>query len=319
MLFGVALKVLSAFAFTVMNAVVKAEGDTFPIGEIMFFRSIFALPTLIGWLVMIGAFPSALATRRPFGHVLRGVAGTIGMSFGFAAVSVLPLPEAVGISYVTPLVVVVLAALVLRERVRAYRWSAVAVGFCGVLVMLSDQIGAVSGGGADRIGVTFALLAAAFAAVAAIQTRRLTLTEETGAIVFYFTATTAIVSALSYPLGFVATPNPVGAMSIVAPWRLPHATEFLALASVGLVGGVGQILLTQCYRYGDASVMAAFDYTSMIWAASIGYVAFNEPPTLAIALGAVLVTVAGLFVIWRETRLGLLRAPLVKSAPSNPV
>ena len=173
-------------------------------------------------------------------------------SSGFVALSYLPLPDAVAIGYTAPLMVVVLAALVLKETVRIYRWTAVAVGFVGVLIMLAPHLAAgaaASGLGAGPArGAAFALVGALCAAAATIQIRQLTATEKTGAIVFYFQALTTLLGLATWALG----------------WNLPNGADGLLLVVVGILGGIGQILLTQSYRYADTSLIAPFEYTTMV-------------------------------------------------------
>lgn len=155
MLLGVALKIASAFLFTLMNAGIKASSATYPITQVVFFRSLFGLAVLVVWLWARGEFPSALKTKRPGGHLLRGLVGVSAMAFGFTSVALLPLADSTALAYVSPLIAVVLAALVLGERVRIYRWSAVIAGFCGVLVMVWEHLG--GGGQGGYAGIVAAL------------------------------------------------------------------------------------------------------------------------------------------------------------------
>ena len=293
---GESLKILSALAFTLMSSGIKLLSDRYPVGELVFFRSAFAILPLLVWLGWQRGLGDAVRTSNLRGHLLRGIIGSCGMFAGFAGLSWLPLSDAVAIGYAAPLIVVVLAAIVLKETVRAYRWSAVVVGFGGVLIMLSPHFNAgtiahmTSGGPA--IGALFALFAACCAAVATIQVRKLTATEKTGAIVFYFSLLTTL----------------LGLSTIVLGWRVPTGPEFGLLVLIGTLGGIGQILLTQSYRYGDASLVAPFEYTTMIWALLIGWFGFGQWPQPVVFTGASIVAAAGIFVLWREHRLGLRRA-----------
>jgi drug/metabolite transporter (DMT)-like permease len=293
---GITLKVISALSFTLMSAGIKQVGASYPTGEIVFFRSFFAIAPLLVWLGWRGDLLASIRTSNVPGHLLRGIIGSCGMFSGFMALSYLPLSDAVAIGYAAPLITVVLAAVVLKERVRAYRWSAVVIGFVGVLIMLSPHLdaSALARGleGGPAVGAMFALLGAACAAGATIQVRRLTAHEQTGAIVLYF-------SLLTTALGLV---------TIVLGWRMPTPFDFAAFVLIGILGGIGQILLTQSYRYADASLVAPFDYTTMIWALLIGWFAFGQLPQAAVLVGGVIVAAAGLFVLWRERQLGLARA-----------
>ncbi len=247
-----------------------------------------------------------MRTSNIAGHLLRGLIGTCGMFAGFVALSYLPLPDAVAIGYAAPLITVVLAAVVLKETVRAYRWTAVVIGFAGVLIMLTPHLNAsalargLAAGPA--VGVVFALFATFCAAGATIQVRRLTQTEKTGAIVLYFSLMTTV----------------LGLATIVLGWRLPGPGDLALLVLTGILGGVGQILLTQSYRYADTSLLAPLEYTTMIWALLTGWFIFGQLPQTAVLYGGLIVSLAGLFVIWREHRLELIRVKDVEVASQRP-
>lgn len=299
-LIGVGLKILSALAFTVMSAGIKWVGSDYPTGQIVFFRSFFALVPLLVWLALRGDLVASVRTDDLRGHILRGLMGSCAMFSGFVAVSYLPLSDSVVIGYLSPLVTVVLAALFLGETVRVYRWTAVAAGFVGVVIMVSPHLGAAglaSGAGGTTIGVAFGVLGACCAAVATVQVRRLTARESTGAIVLYFTLLTTA----------------LGAATILLGWKVPSPAQFGILVGIGILGGIGQILMTQSYRHADASLIAPFDYTTMIWAFLLGWLLFGQLPGTAVVVGGTVVAGAGLFVIWREHRLGLARAKHVEA------
>jgi drug/metabolite transporter (DMT)-like permease len=299
---AILLKLASALLFAVMQTLVRWLGETTPVGQIVFFRSAFAvLPVLLiyAWRHELRA---AVRTSHPFAHVWRGLTSVAGMFFNFSALARLPLVEATAISFVSPLITVGFAALFLKERVRIYRWTAVGVGFVGVLVMLAPHVTLFSGAIAatSMIGAMFALAAAFTNAGAVIQTRRLTDTETTPAIVFYFSLFCALGGLLTLPFG----------------WRAATMPELAALVTVGICGGLAHILLTESYRYAPASLVAPFDYSSMLWALVLGYAVFGEVPTVAVFIGAAIVAGAGLFVIWRERQLGLRRAREAEGPPT---
>lgn len=295
-LLGITLKVQSALVFTMMSAVLKALTTRYPVGEIVFFRSILALIPLLVWLGWQGDLINAVRTKNVPGHFLRGIIGTCGMYLGFVALSYLPLHDTIAIGYASPLIVVILAAVLLNEQVRVYRWTAVAVGFVGVLIMLSPYLKLETFSGGLSTGPTFgalcALLGAFCSAGAMIQVRRLTQTEKTGAIVFYFFI---LASALSL-------------CTIVLGWKMPDGPDMLLLTLGGILGGIGQILVTQSYRFADTSVIAPFEYTTMIWALLFGWFVFGDLPTLTMIVGAAIVAATGLFIVWREHHLGVQRA-----------
>jgi len=301
MLRGILLKVAATFAFAAMSATIKTVSTRFPVGEIVLFRSLFAMAALVVWLARRGEFPHALSTRRKLGHVGRSIAGSGGMFFGFIALSLLPLADATAFTFVSPLLIVPMAALGLGENVRPYRWAAVGVGFVGVLIMLSDDLGRSAAAQGYASGAAVALGGALCTAVAMIQTRRLSRSEATGAIVFYFTTVTTVISATLLTLAAL-WPGGVPGAEFFAGQRFvaPNGFEMALLVSIGLLGGAGQILMTASYRYAEASIIAAFDYVSMIWAATLGYAVFAETPSAAVLSGAAVVAAAGLYALWRE-------------------
>jgi len=290
---GILYKVLSVCVFLAMASLIKATSGEVPPGEAVFFRSIFALPVIVAWLIMRGELRGGLKTKNPMGHVWRGVVGTTAMGLGFAGLGLLPLPEVTAIGYAAPILVVVFAAMFLNEEVKAFRLSAVALGMVGVMIVLSPRLSVGAElGTSETLGAVVVLMGAVCAALAQVFVRKLVNTEGTAAIVFWFSVTATLMSLLSLPWG----------------WAMPSVATFLMLALAGLLGGVGQILLTSSYRYADASLVAPFEYTSMILALGVGFFVFGEVPTMTMIAGACVVIFAGLLIIWRERSLGLQRA-----------
>ncbi len=291
---GIAYKIGATALFASMGALIKSTGPDYPIGQVVFSRSVFALiPVLV--LVRHAGGLAVLRTRRPGGHLLRSLSGFMAMTCSFAGLTLLPLADATALGFVSPLMTTALAVPLLGERVRIYRWSAVLVGFAGVLLMLRPA--GTAGGpmliGAVPLGVVLALLGALFTALAMIAIRRMAAAEPSITIVFWFTASCTALGALTLPFAF----------------RLPPASDAVALVGIGLLGGCAQVLLTNSYRLAPASTLAPFDYTAMLWALVIGYVVFREVPEPLVMAGAAIVIASGLFIVWRERRLGLSRAP----------
>lgn len=292
---GIALKLASVMVFVAMATLIKMLAGRVPPGEVVFFRSAFAVPVIVVWLAATHSFSSGLKTVDFTGHLWRGLAGTTAMGFGFAGLALLPLPEVTAIGYAAPLLTVVFAAMFLNEQVRAFRIFAVGLGMVGVLIVLSPRLTALSEGAAgatEALGAIVVLTGAVFAALAQVFVRKLVASEKTTAIVFYFSVNSAVLSLVTLPFG----------------WVWPNQTTALILISCGLLGGVGQVFLTSAYRYADASVVAPFDYASMLLALVIGYVGFAEVPTRTVLLGAGLVILAGILIILRERQLGIERA-----------
>jgi len=291
---GIAFKLGSVLVFIVMASLIKATAQHVPAGQAVFFRSFFAIPVIVVWLIWRRELATGLRANAPMGHVWRGVVGTLAMGLGFAGLGYLPLPEVTAIGYAAPLLTVIFAAMFLGEEVRLFRISAVILGMIGVLIVLVPRlsISPDEAGTAEALGAMLVLGGAVFAALAQVFVRKLVNTEKTAAIVFYFSLTATVLSLVTLPFGWV--------------WPTPKETALLVTA--GLLGGFGQILLTSSYREADASLVAPFDYASMLFALGIGYFVFAEIPTLTMLGGAALIVVAGILIIWRERQLGLERA-----------
>jgi drug/metabolite transporter (DMT)-like permease len=309
---AISLKVISALLFAVMSALVRYLGERYPVGQIVFFRSSFAILPVVLIYAWRNELAAAVRTSRPFGHVGRGLISMCGMFFSFSALARLPIVDATAISFASPFITVVLAATLLKEHVRIYRWSAVIVGFSGILVMLGPHfdLGSHAGAATTTAGLGFAIGAAFCNAGSVIQTRRLTLTETTSSIVFYFSLICALAGLATWPLGALL---PGWGLD----WLQPSWLEFAALVTVGLCGGLAHILLTESYRLAPASLVAPFDYTSMVWAFLLGYFFFNELPTVYVFIGAAIIAGAGLYVIWRERQLGLQRLRAAEGPPTG--
>jgi drug/metabolite transporter (DMT)-like permease len=291
---GIGLKVAAVCCFMTMFTMVKLAGDV-PAGEIVFFRSFFALLPVLIWVFWQGDGFKDFRTSDLPGHIWRGVIGVTSMGLGFYGLTILPLPEAVVIGYAMPLITVMMGAFLLKEQVRAYRWAAVIVGLVGVLIVSWPRLtligNADAGSSRLAIGALAVIGSAAFAAGAMIQIRRLIGREPAITIVIYFTVISALMSFISLPFG----------------WIVPDTKQLVVLVMAGIVGGVGQIFLTSCYRFADVSTIAPFEYVSLLISLAVGWFVFADVPTVQMLLGAVIVVGAGLFIIWREHRLGLER------------
>ena len=290
---GIGYKIISVCVFVAMSALIKAASVEVPPGEAVFFRSFFAVPVILTWLALQKELRNGWKTDNPLGHFWRGLVGTSGMALGFTGLALLPLPEVTAIGYAAPLLVVIFAAMFLNEQVRAFRLSAVALGLVGVLIVLSPRLTVGNAlGTTESLGAIVVLMGAVMSALAQVFVRKLVATETTAAIVLWFSITSTLLSLCSLPWG----------------WVMPSPTFFAMLVLSGLLGGIGQIFLTSSYRYADASLVAPFDYTSMLLALAVGYFIFDEVPTVTMLVGASIVILAGVLIIWRERQLGLERA-----------
>jgi len=288
-LIGIGFKVASVLVFLVMAALLKAAQGV-PAGELGFFRSFFAILPVVVFLAMRGELREGVKTKYPLRHLARGLAGTGGMLCGFYALTKLPFPEAITLNYATPLIIVVISALFLDEVVRLYRWSAVVLGLIGVVIISWPRLTLLSSGVDEQaaIGVGAALFACLFAAIAMVLVRELAHTEKSATIVFYFSISSSVIALMTAPFG----------------WVMPTPMQLLYLVTAGICGGIAQILLTESYRHADMSVVAPFEYSSLVFSIVIGFVFFGDVPTIYMLVGAVIVVGSGLFIIYREQQLG---------------
>lgn len=301
---GILMKLISVMAFLGMQTFIKSAGGGIPAGQITFYRSFFALIPIFAYLAMRKELFSAFRTSSLTGHLKRGTLGIVAMVLGFFGLIHLPLPDAIAIGYASPLMAVLFTALILKEKVRIYRWTAVAVGIVGVLIISWPKLTMFESGGMgsnEATGAVAVLLSAVVGGLAMVQTRQLVRTEKTFTIVLYFSLTSACFSLLSLPFGWEG---------------LAWETKLILICS-GIFGGLGQIFLTESYRLADVSTVAPFDYSSIIFGIAIAYVLFGDIPTWQMLLGTAITVSAGIFIIYREHQLGLERKAARKASPPS--
>lgn len=276
---GIAFRVAAMACMACLSALVKFTGARgIPVFEIIFFRNLFAFVPLGLYIARTTGF-SVLKTQRPFGHLIRATVGLTGMVCGFSAVQYLPLTEATALQFTSPLFMTALSALLLSEKVGRHRWAAVFVGFIGVLIMARPVPGEM-----NVPGVTLGILSALGAAGAMVAIRQISDTEKGPTIVFYFT------------LGGVV----LGAVGSMFHWVTPDPMTLALLIVAGLIGGVGQLFLTEALRQAPIGVIAPFDYTQLIWATGLGLVIWGELPHPLTLVGAVIVAGSGVYILNRE-------------------
>lgn len=285
--FALLIRLGAAFVLTIMLVFVKLVTESgVTLTETLFWRQLPTVPVLLLWFAMRKEL-GTLRTRRLGAHFRRASLGLLGMFLNFGAVTLLPLAEATTLNFTTAIWAVILSALILRERVGLWRWSAVLLGFAGVIVIAQPGQGNI-----PLFGAAVALAAAFTIALISIQIRDLSRTEPSLTIVFWF-------SAFSLPLLALAMP-------FVATAHTPY--QWSLLAGLGLFGLLGQFLLTAALRYGAVASVIVMDYSSLIWATLLGWWVFERLPPAATWLGAPLIVAAGLVIAWREHRLSIERA-----------
>lgn len=275
-----------------MGACVKHLGAAIPSGETIFVRGVISIVvlTFVAWRL---EGLHVLKTSNLRSHALRSLSGTASMFCWFTALTLIPLADFTAISFTAPLFLTVLVMVFLGERIHGYRWSALGIGFAGVLIMVGPQLTLGS-----SFGVLVALGAAVFSAIAVTFLRSMSGSggEHAITITFYFSVTNMICAAFT----------------ALAGWPMPTGEQWLFIGLAGLFGVLGQLLMTYSYRYAEASTVAPLDYANLLLAVIYGYYFFGELPHLSTWIGAPLVIAAGVIILWREYRLAVPR-------PASPV
>lgn len=283
-MFGIVLRCGAASAFALMGALLKAASEHGAgIVELVFYRSLGALPIVSGWVLMRGGI-GAIATRQPLAHLTRSAIGLVSLLLTFATLSILPLAQATTLSYSAPITATILSAVVLREAVGARRALAVLVGFLGV-VLVADPFGARM----PLLGIATGIGASFGQGAVMITLRQISRTESTSAIVFWFSLLTTLATGLTMPLFGMRHDPAVYALLIPA----------------GMIGGVGQLAMTGSLRFAPVATVVPFDYLQIIWATAIGWIVFATPAPATLLAGAALIAGSGIYTALRERRRGI--------------
>ncbi len=269
---GIGLRLLSGVLMGGMFVSVKAVSEAVPLGEIVFFRSFFALIPLVIFLWMRREFPHGLATKRPLDHLMRASFGAMALFGSFAAVARLNLAEAILIAQLSPILMSVAAVYLLAEKMTVWRVGGLVLGFAGVIVLvwpeLKDQPDFT------RLnGYAIGLVAAMLSALALVMVRSLNRTESPGAIAIYFVLASIAGALFTIPWG----------------WVMPSGHTLLLLIASGLFGGFGHIAMTMAFRYTEASRLAPFEYVALLWPLLADLFIFRLPLSASFLLSVPLV------------------------------
>jgi drug/metabolite transporter (DMT)-like permease len=275
---------LAVLLFSAMDVLIKLATETYAVNQIVFFRSAVAFIPLIFFIHRAGGL-EVLRTRRPWAHLWRSGCGVLAMVCFFASFDLLPLGEAVALGQAGPIFLTALSVPLLGEHVGIRRWTAVGVGFIGVLIMTRP------GSGLFDPAALLALGGAALYALAMISIRALSATERPATIVFYYTLTATLLGAASLPF----------------EWRTPDLQGLVLLTAIGLLGGVAQMALTQAFRLAAVAVVAPFEYSGLVFAVAAGFLVWGDFPDVYVLTGAGVVVSSGLYILHRETILARTR------------
>jgi drug/metabolite transporter (DMT)-like permease len=291
---GALYMIAAGLLFATMAAIVRYLSASLPNEMIVFFRSAMGLAVLFPWLWHRGLHN--LKTARPGGHLLRGLAGLGAMYCFFYAIAHLPLAEATLLNYSTPLFMPFIALWWLHEGMARRLWWGIGIGFCGIVLILKPGMGIFSP--VALIGLASGVLAA----VAMVGVRRLSRTEPTSRIVFYFTLVSACGSAI--PLAWA--------------WQTPPVGLWFLLIAMGALASMAQLLMTRAYSHAPAAQVGPFTYTTVVFAALAGWLGWGEVLDWVSAAGALLVMLGGAITIRFAGRRAAPTADVPASPTGNP-
>lgn len=277
---GAIFMIASAAGFAVMMAIVRYLSREMHPFEIAFFRNLFGVLFMVPWMLRVGR--ESLATERMGMHFLRSAAGLAAMLTFFTALSLLPLAEVTALTFTTPMFTTIGAALILRETVKARRWTATLVGFVGALIILRPGTEAL------RPEALVALAAAALMALAFLTVKSLSRTENPNAIVVM--------------MGLLMTPMSLFPALFV--WETPAVQLWPWLLGLGLSATVGQVFLTRAFAAADASAVLPFDFSRLVFVSILGFLFFGERPDLWTWVGGGVIVAAAAYIAHREAVAG---------------
>lgn len=275
---GIYLVLAAVVLFASYNAIAKWLVSDYSPAQIIFFRGLFGLLPLAAFAYGAGGWP-ALRSQRPALQLVRAILALASNICFILAYRTMPLADAVAIGYAAPIIITALSVPLLAERVGLHRWSAVVVGFFGILVITQP------GSGLFGHGALFAIMGTILYALSIIATRRLAGCDST--------ACTACFSTIFY----------VAACSLALPlvWVTPDWGDLGFFAALGLVAAFGMVLFVHAYRFAPASTLAPFDYAAIAFAALFGYLVWDEVPGLSTLAGVAIVCASGLYILRRES------------------
>lgn len=288
---GMISGLLAFFMLAIMNVFAKLLSEHHHVIEIAFFRNLIATLPFLFLIFVMKKKEITKINQRPFGVIARAVIGTISLVVTFAAFAAMPMADTTAFLFASSLFIPILGIIFLSEKVGIYRWSAIFIGFAGVLFMLQPT------GNFNSLGVTLALTAALMHAILQVILRYLGRTEKPETITFYFVAIGTVVAAL--PLPWIFT--------------IPSWTDVPYILGLGISGVLAQFLLSIAFGNAPAAVVTVFNYSGLIWATFFGWVIWQEWPSQSILIGGCIVILSNIFVIWRENKVRKLKGERVRA------
>jgi drug/metabolite transporter (DMT)-like permease len=277
---GILAMVLATVLFSIAFALSKWQVAIYPPGEVVFLRSLSSLIVAAAVLLPVTGF-SVFATRRPRDHIARGLSQAISQTLTILAFSLMPLAGAVAINFSAPLFAALVSIVFLKEHASLARWSALLIGFFGVLIVTNP------GANSLTLGALFALGNAIMYGSVTVAVRGMTKTESANTLLMWQLVTVAFFQ------GFL----------LLFGWRLPTPIDAAMLFASGFANAIGQYFWTQALRLAPATAVSPFYYLMLVWALIIGFLVWGDIPTKGLIIGSAIVVASGLFLLWREAQL----------------
>lgn len=276
---GVLTMCIGVAGLCINDAIAKALGETYPPIQILFMRNLIALPLVAALVFWVGG-AAAFRSHRPTTHVLRGICWLSAATTFFTSLTYLGLAEATAIAFVAPILMTALSALLFKETVGVWRWSAVGLGFIGVLIVVRPGMEAF------RLVALLPIATAFLYAALMLSARWVDERDSMWTLMLYLVGTGLILSALVAPFFWVPL----------------QSKDMMLFIGIAFFGTIGATLIAQAFRYAQASLLAPLDYTALVWATLMGWVFWRELPDLGTLIGSVVIVISGLIIIVRERK-----------------
>lgn len=289
---GILCMIAATLLFAASNAISKWQVALYPVGEVMFIRSLSSLLICSAFILPTAGF-AVFATRRVRDHVARGLSQSISQTFTVLALGLMPMAGATAINFSAPLWSALLSVLWFKERAGPIRWAVLLVGFLGVVVVTHP------GSDSLQLGALFALANAVMYGSVTVAVRGMTRTESADTLLMWQMATLALFHSALLVFGF----------------RLPTPADGAMLVAGGFANAIGQYLWTRALHLAPTTAVTPFYYFLLVWSLAIGFLVWGEVPTLALMIGSAIVVASGLFLLWHEAAR---RAP-PQAAPASAV
>ena len=275
---GGAVMMVAVGSLSLLDAGMKTLSSSYPPLQVAAMRGLASLPFVLLWVAWSGGFRQLVSVRFPL-HLLRAVLGIIMLTSFVYGVRELPLSEAYSIFFVAPLLITAFAVPILGERVGMRRWIAIAIGMAGVVFILRPTATGV----ATTAGLAV-LLGAVGYALSAITVRILGRTDSTQSMVFW------LMLLVGGGAGLLALPR----------WQPVESRHWIVIAGIALTGSIGQWAITEAFRIGEASFIAPFEYTVLVWGVGLDWILWRVTPGLTTLAGAAIVIASGIYLMRRE-------------------